>query len=46
MRVSEVLNLKPADIDDQKSFLNDPKSGRELEVVFIPKKKDAVFRTM
>lgn len=38
MRVSEVLNLKPADIDDQKLFLHDPKSGRELEVVFIPKK--------
>ena len=38
MRVSEVLNLKPADIDDQKLFLHDPKSGRDLEVVFIPKK--------
>ena len=38
MRVSEVLNLKPADIDDQKLLLHDPKSGREQEVVFIPKK--------
>ncbi len=36
--MSEVLNLKPADIDDQKLFLHDTKSGRELEVVFIPKK--------
>jgi integrase len=39
MRVSEVLSLKPADIDDQKLFLCDPKSGRELDVLFIPKKK-------
>ncbi len=38
MRVSEVLNLKPADIEDQKLLLHDPKSGREQEVVFIPKK--------
>jgi len=38
MRISEVLNLKPSDIDDQKLLLQDPKSGRELEVVFIPKK--------
>jgi len=45
MRVIEVLSLKPADSDDQKLFLYDPKSGRELEVVFIPKNKAAVFRT-
>ncbi len=38
MRVSEVLNLKPADIEDQKLLLHAPKSGREQEVVFIPKK--------
>lgn len=38
MRISEVLGLKPADIDDQKLLLHDPKSGRELEIVFIPKK--------
>ena len=38
MRVSEVLGLKPADIDDQKLLLHDPKSGREREIVFIPKK--------
>lgn len=38
MRISEVLGLKPADIDDQKLLLHDPKSGREQEIVFIPKK--------
>ncbi len=38
MRIGEVLGLKPADIDDQKLLLHDPKSGRELEIVFIPKK--------
>ena len=38
MRISEVLGLKPADIDDQKLLLHSPKSGREQEVVFIPKK--------
>lgn len=38
MRVSEVLGLKPADIDDQKLLLHGPKSGREQEIVFIPKK--------
>ncbi len=32
MRVSEVLSLKPADIDDQELLLYDPKSERELEV--------------
>ena len=38
MRISEVLGLKPSDIDDQKLLLHDPKSGREQEIVFIPKK--------
>jgi len=38
MRISEVLGLKPADIDDQKLLLHDPKSGREREIVFVPKK--------
>ena len=38
MRIGEVLNLKPNDIDDRKAIIRDPKSGRELEVVFIPKK--------
>jgi integrase len=39
MRIGEVLNLKPNDIEDRKAIIRDPKSGRELEVVFIPKKK-------
>jgi len=38
MRISEVLGLHPADIDGQKLLLHTPKSGRELEVVFVPKK--------
>lgn len=38
MRISEVLGLKPSDIGDQKLLLHDPKSGREQEIVFIPKK--------
>jgi integrase/recombinase XerD len=38
MRVSEVLGLKPKDIDGQKLLLHTPKSGREQEIVFIPKK--------
>lgn len=38
MRISEVLGLKPEDIHDQKLLLHNPKSGREQEIVFIPKK--------
>ena len=38
MRISEVLGLKPSDINDQKLLLHHPKSGGEQEVVFIPKK--------
>ena len=38
MRVSEVLNLKPADILDRKLILNDTKSGKEQEIIFIPQK--------
>ncbi len=38
MRISEVLGLRPSDIDDQKFLLHDPKSGREQEIVFIPRK--------
>ena len=38
MRVSEVLGLKPNDIEDRKLLLHEPKSGREQEVVFIPQK--------
>lgn len=38
MRISEVLGLKSKDIDGQKLLLHTPKSGREQEIVFIPKK--------
>jgi integrase len=38
MRISEVLNLTPMDIDERKLFLQKPKSGRQGEVVYIPSK--------
>jgi integrase len=38
MRIGEVLNLTPRDVEDRKLIIRDPKSGRALEVVFIPKK--------
>lgn len=38
MRVGEVLKLTPKDIEDRKLFLREPKSGREAEIVFIPRK--------
>ena len=38
MRVSAVLKLRPADIHDRKLILNDTKSGKEQELIFIPQK--------
>ncbi|NIS69970.1 MAG: tyrosine-type recombinase/integrase [Proteobacteria bacterium] len=38
MRISEILNLTPNDIDDRKLILKDPKSGRQQEFVYIPQK--------
>jgi integrase/recombinase XerD len=38
MRVGEVLKLTPMDIEDRKVVIRDPKSGREAEVVFLPRK--------
>lgn len=38
MRISEVLNLTPMDIDEHKLILQKPKSGRRGEVVYIPNK--------
>ena len=38
MRVCEVLGLSLQDIGGQKLLLHTPKSGREQEIVFIPKK--------
>jgi integrase len=38
MRIGEVLKLRARDVDDRKLFIMAPKSGRQSEVVFIPKK--------
>jgi integrase len=38
MRVGEVLKLRAGDVDDRKLSINSPKSGRQSEVVFVPKK--------
>jgi integrase len=38
MRVGEVLKFRAADILDRKLILNDTKSGKEQELIFIPQK--------
>ena len=38
MRISEVLQLTPSDIEDRKLTLRSLKSGKEREIVFIPQK--------
>ncbi len=38
MRIGEVLKLTPADIDDRKLIIQNPKSGKESEAVYIPRK--------
>jgi integrase/recombinase XerD len=38
MRIGEVLKLTPKDIDEQRLTIRDPKSGKEEEVVFIPRR--------
>ncbi len=38
MRIGEVLEIKPADVEDRKIILHNPKSGRDAEIVFIPQK--------
>jgi integrase len=38
MRIGEVLKLTPKDIEDRKAIIRDPKSGKEAEVAFLPKK--------
>ena len=38
MRVGEVLQLTPEDVEDRKLVLRQPKSGKESEAVFLPKK--------
>ena len=38
MRIGEVLKLTPNDIAERKLLLREPKSGRDVEIVFIPQK--------
>ena len=38
MRIGEVLELTPMDIDDRKIIIRNSKSGRESEAVFLPLK--------
>lgn len=38
MRIGEVLKLTPKDVEDRRLILRRPKSGRETEAVFIPKR--------
>ena len=38
MRIGEVLKLTPADIDDRKLIIQYPKSGKESEAVYVPRK--------
>jgi integrase/recombinase XerD len=38
MRIGEVLKLTPFDIDDRKAIIQEPKSGKEAKVVFLPQK--------
>ncbi len=38
MRVGEVLKLTPKDVGDHKLTIQSPKSGKDAEVVFIPRK--------
>ena len=38
MRIGEVLKLTPSDVADRKLLVREPKSGRETEMIFIPRK--------
>lgn len=38
MRIGEVLKIRPMDIEDRKIILQEPKSGKESEVVYMPQK--------
>ena len=38
MRIGEVIEIMPSDVEDRKIILHDPKSGRDAEVVFIPQR--------
>jgi integrase len=38
MRIGEVLNLRPCDIQERNLTIQNPKSGRTREVVYVPRK--------
>ena len=38
MRIGEVLKLRPSDIENRKAMIRDPKSGKDVEVAFLPQK--------
>ncbi len=38
MRIGEILNLVASDVGNQKVTIRDPKSGKDHETVFIPKR--------
>jgi integrase/recombinase XerD len=38
MRIGEVLNLKPCDIQERSLTIQNPKSGRVGETVYVPRK--------
>ena len=44
MRIGEVLKLRFCDIQDRKLIIKDPKSAKELEIVYIPQKVAARLR--
>ena len=45
MRIGEVLQLTPKDVSDHKLTIRSPKSGKDAEVVFIPRKVADRLRT-
>jgi integrase len=45
MRIGEVLQLTPKDVSDHKLTIKSPKSGKDAEVVFIPRKVADRLRT-
>ena len=38
MRIGEVLQLTPKDVSDHRLLIQSPKSGKDAEVVFIPRR--------
>lgn len=38
MRAGEALKLTPGDVDGRKAIIQDPKSGTDAEVAFLPQK--------